>query len=424
MEIQFEKATVKDFENLTCNIWEKADYFSQYCDFLFSQGHFNYRIVTKSCEGAKMQLINPYTNATKEVISFVSNDYLGFSKHPKVIEAGIEAVRTYGAGAGASPLIGGQLEIHDQLEKKISGFFGQKAAIIFSNGYAANSGTLSVLLGPNDIAILDMFVHASVTDGCQQTNKKYFLHNNMESLEMVLKQSKDKYNNKVVVVDGVYSQEGDVALLDQIYELTQRYGAFLVVDDAHGIGVLGNTGRGSLEHFNMLDKADMITGTFSKTFGSVGGFAVASEAIVNLLNYHSRPNIFSAAGTPQAAASAIKGIELIDEEPQWQQKINNNINYFRQGLETLNIDYGHTCSGVFPIRLRNDIKVKETTKFLFENGVYGNPILYPAVPRKLSRIRMSLSALHEKEDLDKALNLFEEINKKIGISRLDCMGRN
>lgn len=413
-------ATPKDFDcNGNFDLIERANLFTKYINWRTTLKHNTYRVDSLTGSGANMEVIDPYTGKTRDVISFVSNDYLGFSHHPKIIEASINAIKEYGVGSGASPLIGGQLHIHNALEKKIADFFEKEDAITFTAGFAANSGTLSALLGKHDIAILDMFVHASVVDGCCNTNKKFFLHNNMDSLESVLKSVYNKYRTKIIVVDGVYSQDGDIAPLDKIVSLAKEYRALVMVDDAHGIGIFGKKGRGVLEEYNLLSEVDFITGTFSKTFGSVGGYLVANKSLITYLKYYSRANIFSAAATPQSVAAIIKGIELLHEEPEWQQKIQNNMHYFKEQLQKLHINCGNTESAIFPIMICDELKTNDAAKILFENGVYVNPITYPAVTRKQSRLRMSILATHSKEDLDKALNLLDYVIQKLNITKCE-----
>ncbi len=408
--------SIKDFEKAGNNIYDRAKQTEAYLQFRISHKHLPYRIISTGSSGPVMQIINPYTHKKEKVVSFVSNDYLGFSQHPKIIDAGIKAIQEFGAGSGASPLIGGHNVLHEELENQIAHYLKNEHAIIFPTGYASNHGTLASLLDKNDIAILDMYVHASVYDGCRHTNQKVFLHNNVDSLKRILKNSKE-YKNRFVIVDGTYSQDGDLAKLDEIYMVTKENNGFLVVDDAHGIGILGETGRGALEAFNLLNKVDIITGTFSKAFGTIGGYVVAKKEIITLLKFNSRLNIFSAALTPQATASALKAISLIDEEPEWREKLRENISYFKKGLNDINIDFGNTESAIFPIMIRDEKKVDEAATFLIENGIYVNPILYPAVPRKNSRLRISILATHTTDNLNKALNLIDHTSKKFNFSK-------
>ena len=235
---------------------------------------------------------------------------------------------------------------------------------------------------------------------------------NMADLERILENTSNRYANRVIVVDGVYSQDGDIAPLNVICEIAHRHGAFLIVDDAHGIGIWGNTGRGISEHFSVLKSVDLITGTFSKTFGSVGGYAVGNKEIINLLKYFSNENIFSAAATPQSVGSIMKAIDLIDEEPIWRSRIWDNINHFKIGLESIGIDFGKTNSAIFPIMVRDNTKAMKMADILYQNGIFVNPILYPAVPKKQTRLRMSILATHTFEQLDKTLNLLEWLFKQ------------
>lgn len=408
MKSEFDNMTLKDFENRGQNLLTRAKQIDDYISYRYKIQHLPYRVISLTGSSARIKVIDPYTNREKEMISFVSNDYLGLSHHPEVINASIRALEQYGAGAGASPLIGGHNYLHEQLEQEIARFLRNEYAISYTSGYAANCSTLLAIMGKEDIAIMDMFTHASVFDGCLCTNTKRFLHNNIDSLSHVLKNTKE-YKNRFVIIDGVYSQEGDVAPLDKIYTVCREYNAFLIVDDAHGIGVLGKTGGGIIEDYNLLDKVDMITGTFSKSFGSVGGYAIARKEIITLLRYYSRQNIFSAAATPQAAASAIKAIQLVDKEPKLRNSILENIEYFKNGLEIIGLDYGNTVSAIFPVMVRNEQNVKEASRVLFDQGVYVNPISYPAVPEKLSRLRFSITAMHTQKDLDETLDILDSI---------------
>lgn len=410
--MDYQRVSLKDFENVGQPIRQRAKDFFLYSSYMTESRQNNYRLALESGTGASITLHQKNDFGKNKFIGFVSNDYLGFSHHPKILEAGRDALYKYGAGSGASPLIGGLLDIHQNLEHKIAAFFGREDAITFTSGFGTNSGVLNAILGESDLAILDMFVHASVISGCSKTNVKRFLHNDIVSLERILENASNNYANKVIVVDGVYSQDGDIAPLNEICILAKRYDAFLVVDDAHGIGIWGDTGRGVLESFSALGLVDLITGTFSKTFGSVGGYAVGNKEIINLLKYFSNENIFSAAATPQSTGSIIKAIDLIDEEPFWKSRIWENITYFKGGLESIGIDFGKSNSAIFPIMIRDNERAMKIADFLYQNGVFVNPILYPAVPKKQSRLRMSILAVHTIEQLDKTLNLLEWAFKK------------
>lgn len=416
MEIEFSKASFKDFENVSrMDAWERARLFNQYLHFLDKEDRLNYRLVSVTGCGPEMNILCKDSSVPRTCISFVSNDYLGFTQHPEIKNKVIEGIRRFGTGAGASPAIGGQLSFHEELEKKIAGFFNRSSAIIYTTGYTANSATLMCLLQKEDIAIVDMAVHASVYEGCQLTNLKVFLHNRMDVLERILKESKDKYRTKMVIVDGVYSQDGDIAPLDKILELCRHYGAYLAVDDAHGVGVIGKTGRGAMEKYKILDQVDLITGTFSKTFANVGGYAIASAELINFLKYQSRQHLFSATSSP-AAVGILRAIELIDEEPQWMQKLQSNIRYFKAGLNNLGLDTGTTESAIIPVKTGDPALTAKLGRILLKAGIYTNPIIYPAVSKKNARIRMSLMATHSIAQLDMALNAFEDADKKLHLS--------
>jgi len=273
------------------------------------------------------------------------------------------------------------------------------------------------LLKKEDIAIVDMAVHASVYEGIAGTTVKRFLHNNTEALERILASAQHTYRTKMVIIDGVYSQDGDVAKLKEILEITKKYGGVLLVDDAHGIGVLGETGRGAMEYHDVLDQVDIITGTFSKTFANVGGYLVANNPdLISYLQFQSRQYAFSAAATP-AIVGVTRAIELIDEEPHWQKQLWNNVEYYKKGLLDIGLEIGATDSAIIPVKIGDVYVNSQVGKLLLENGVYTNPIMYPAVSLKDSRIRMSLMATHTKEHLDKALNVFEYISNKLQLKK-------
>jgi glycine C-acetyltransferase len=416
MNINFEQASFKDFENVAGqDAYTTASEFGKYLDFLRANGHLNYRIESLSPVGPEMDLLLPGDTEATRAVCLVSNDYLGFSQHPKIKAAVIDGVTQFGTGSGASPAIGGHFVYHRTLEQKIAAFYKRKDAILYTTGYTANSATLQCLMHKEDLAILDMAVHASVYEGCLTTNVKTFLHNNMEMLEKVLKTAQHHYRTKMVIIDGVYSQDGDLASLDKIAELTHHYGAYLVVDDAHGIGVVGDTGRGVIEMYQAYQQVDIITGTFSKALGNIGGYVIAAPELINYLKFQSKQHLFSTTATP-AIMGIIKAIELVDEEPFWKDKLWYNINYLKNGLKDIGLDTGNTASAVIPVKVGNILKTLEAGRLLLRAGVYTNPIMYPAVSKKNARIRMNVMATHTFEQLDKVLNAFWDVDSKLNIS--------
>lgn len=406
--------SLKDFElNLNKNAIERANDFQMYINQLNDFGCKSYWIASHTGIKATMSI----EGYNKPVISFIANDYLGMSQREETIQAGINALKKYGTGACAAQVIGGYLDIHKQLEEEIADFVGQEDALLFSSGFGANAGVLRALLGKNDIALIDPFIHTSTLAGLHETNIKRIGHNDLEYLEMVLKDVKDKYQTKLVIIDGVYSQDGDLSKLPEIIELCNKYEAMLMVDDAHGIGVMGKNGRGTAEHFQCLGKIDIITGTFSKSFGCVGGFVAASKKLIQYLRFYADSNVFSAAPTPQVTASVLAALRLIKTAPEIRQKLWENTNYLRKKLIERGFDIGKSVSPIFPIMVRDNKKVYQIAKMLQEKGIFTIAIVYPAVRTKEARLRVSILSTHEKEHLDSLVNALEEINKVIQIKQ-------
>lgn len=414
--MDFENCSLADFAKTPgLDLMQRAALFQEFTNDMRDRHWFQYRRVSTTGSGPVMGVIDPYTGQEREMIYFASNDYLNLTKHPRVIAAGRAALEKYGAGAGSVPLLGGTLDIHVELEKEIARFKGCEDAILYTSGFGSNCGTLLAMLQEEDCAILDLLVHASIIDGCKGAKVEFFRHNNMDSLERVLKKVKDRFRTKLVVVDGVYSMDGDIAPLDRIVELAHHYGAYVMVDEAHATGVIGEHGRGTPEHCHVEGKVDIVAGTFSKGLGGVGGFIATSKELVNLLHFYSRHYMFSTAPTPQVTASLREAIRVIEEEPELRARLWDNIRYFREGLTSLGFDLGNAETAIFPIIIGDDYKVKEICRRCHEAGLYVNPVLYPAVPKKLARIRISLMATHTREHLDKALNILEDLGREYGI---------
>ncbi len=417
--INFETATFKEFENIPDHdLAATTKIFKEFTDYMETNEQMNFRFITQG-SGPEVVVSSPFLKEPTTCVSLVSNDYLNFTQHPKVKQAAIDGIRKYGTGAGASPLIGGHHEYHVMLENKLSAFFNKPkgSSIVFTTGYTANSATLLALLKPEDCAIVDMEVHASVYEGLLNTNTKRFPHNSMVHLERALADTKNTHRTRLVIIDGVYSQNGDLAKLDEIKELVKSYGAYLMVDDAHGIGVLGETGRGAIEVYDALEDVDIIAGTLSKAFGHIGGFIIASADIVNYLRYQSRQQVFSSTSTP-ATYGLLKAIDLIDEKPHWRKQLAENVTYFRNGLLSLGVDIGTSASPIIPIKIGDPHRTATVARMLLQAGIYANCIVYPGVAKKDARIRTSLMATHTRAHLDHTLNVLEDIGKKISLQKL------
>lgn len=406
-----EQYSLKDFaQSSGLNIIQRSEKFQLYTNQLKEHNHNLYHIEALSGVGAHMIIENSIKPQKREVVSFVSNDYLGMSQHPETKEAGIKAVELYGTGACAAPIIGGFMKLHRELEERLAQFLGYEDAMIFSSGFGANAGVLGGVMGKNDIALVDSFIHASVYDGLLQTNVKRIGHNDMEYLELNLKKTQNNYDTTMLICDGVYSQNGDLGMLPESIELCRKYGACVMVDDAHGIGVFGENGRGVTEYQNIIGKPDILSGTFSKSFGCVGGFVAASRKMIELFRFYGRTRTFSAAPTPQATASALKALELIEKKPEIRTKLWDNVYYMKSQLLANGYDIKETVSPIFPIMVRDNYLVKEVAKMLLDRGFYTIGICYPAVSNNDSRIRASVLATHTKEDIDGFINALNEID--------------
>ncbi len=351
----------------------------------------------------------------RPMIMMSSNNYLGLTSHPKVKEAAIDAVRRYGTGCAGSRFLNGTLSIHEELEQQLSQFLHKEAAIVFPTGFQANLGAISALVGKQDVIAIDKLNHASIFDGCRLSfgQIRKYKHNDMTDLERILRGSDGRAG--FVVVDGVFSMEGDVADLPGIVELCRRYGAGLMVDDAHGIGVLGRDGRGTAEHFGLEDEVDVIMGTYSKSLATIGGCLAADADVIDYLKHHARALIFSASLPPAPVAAALAALRIIENEPERRERLWRNANYLRDGFRGLGFDTGVSETPVVPVMVGDEEKVLYTWRRLFDRGVFASPVLYPAVPPGMALIRTSCMATHTVEHLDLVLDVFAQVGREMGL---------
>ncbi|MES0489045.1 MAG: aminotransferase class I/II-fold pyridoxal phosphate-dependent enzyme [Leptospirales bacterium] len=383
-------------------------------------GHNLSRRVMLSENGNRVLVEDSTSNTEREMIMMGSNSYLGLNNHPRVKKAAIEAIEKYGTGAGSPPHFSGYFDIHRKLEKNITWLKGSEAAIIFPSGYSTNVGLISCFMGPKDTIILDKLAHASIIDGALLSGVKIvtYLHNNMESLERALiSTKKNTEGDRLVVVEGVYSMDGDIAPLDEIYALTEKHGAKLMVDEAHSTGVLGKTGRGATEHYNLDGKIDLVMGTFSKSLGGVGGFVAAKKEIIQYLRFYSRAYFFAASPSPSQVAAQNEAVNVLREEPIWHKRLMENITYFHTQLRENNYDIGDTITPITPLEIGEPVKLLSIARFFNDNNVFVNPVPFPAVPRKKDRLRFSVTALHTKKDLDEVLEVLDAADKKFKIRK-------
>ena len=352
----------------------------------------------------------------KKVLMFGSNAYLGLTNHPKVKEAAIEAIKKYGTGCAGSRFLNGTLDIHIQLEKRLAEFVGKEDAIVYSTGFQVNLGVVSCLTGREDYILWDELDHASIIEGHRLSfsTKLKYKHNDMESLEKQL-QKCDPNKVKLIVTDGVFSMEGDVAKLPEICALAKKYNANVMVDEAHGLGVFGKQGRGTCDHFGVTNDVDLIMGTFSKSLASIGGFIAADESIINYLRHHSRSYIFSASNTPAATAAANAALDIMINEPERIEHLWKLTNYALDGFRQMGCEIGHTSTPIIPLFIRDNDLTFTIVKELFEAGIFVNPVVSPAVASEDTLIRFSLMATHTKEQLDYALEQIHRVFKNHGL---------
>ena len=352
----------------------------------------------------------------KKVLMFGSNSYLGLTVHPKVKKAAMDAVEKYGTGCAGSRFLNGTLDIHEELEEKLAEFVNKEKAILFSTGFQANLGAISALANKNEYIILDKSDHASIVDGTRLSDAtiKRFLHNNMCSLEKVLS-SIDINVPKFIIVDGVYSMDGDITNLPEIIKLKNRYNAKVMVDDAHSLGVIGKNGRGTANYYNLEDETDVIMGTFSKSFASLGGFIASSEEVIEYLRHFARSLIFSASITPSSTAAVLASLEIMQKEPELIEKLWENTKRMRNGVLDMGYNIGVSTTPIIPLIVGDNEKVLMMRKILFENGVFVNPVVSPAVPPNQTLIRLSLMATHTFKQIDLALEKIYEVGRKLEI---------
>jgi 8-amino-7-oxononanoate synthase len=352
----------------------------------------------------------------KKVLMFGSNSYLGLTNHPKVKAAAKAAIEKYGTGCAGSRFLNGTLDIHIQLEEKLANLVGKEGALCYSTGFQVNLGVVSLLAGRNDYLLLDELDHASIIEGSRLSFSKVlkFAHNDMNALECKLKLCDDD-RIKLIVVDGVFSMEGDIIKLPELVRLADKYNASVMVDDAHSLGVLGKNGSGTASHFGLTDKVDLIMGTFSKSFASLGGFIAADKEVINFIKHNSRSLIFSASMTPASVAAVLASIEIMETEPERIQHLWDITHYALNGFKTAGFDVGKSETPIIPLFIRDDIKALQLTQILLADGIFVNPVVSPAVPKEDSLIRYSLMATHTEAQVEESIDKISRAAKSLGI---------
>jgi len=389
----------------------KTDWITQELEGLKTQGLYNRIRTIGSPQGAWLVVDG------KKVLNFCSNNYLGLANHPKLVEAAKKAMDEMGVGPAAVRTIAGTMTLHLELEKRLAAFKGVEAAITFQSGFSANLATIPALVGKEDVIFSDRLNHASIIDGCRLSGGKIipYDHCDAASLEAVIKENLSQFRRAIIITDGVFSMDGDVAPLDKIYEVAKKYDVLLMVDDAHGEGVLGRGGRGIVDHFGLHGKVDVEVGTMSKAFGVVGGVVAGTPVIVEWLRLRGRPFLFSSAVTVPDAAACIAALDILESSTELVDRLWDNTRYFKAEMKKLGFDTGLSTTPITPVMLGEATLAQQFSRELFEAGVFAMALGYPTVPQGKARIRVMISAAHAKGDLDKGLEAFAKVGKKLGV---------
>jgi glycine C-acetyltransferase len=358
----------------------------------------------------------------KKVINLASNNYLGLTTHPKLRQAAIEATKKYGVGSGAVRTIAGTMKIHMELEEKIARFKNVEASVVFQSGFAANAGTVAAVLGKDDFIVSDELNHASIIDGARLSRAtiKVFRHKDVAHAEEQLKEVADKPGHKLLITDGVFSMDGDIAPLPALCDLAEKYGAIMMVDDAHSSGVLGRNGRGTIDHYKVHGRVDIQVGTLSKAIGALGGYVCGSHDLIDFLYHRARPFLFSTSHPPSVAATCIAAFEVLEQEPERIEKLWENTRFWKKELGGLGFNIGGVNTPasetpITPIIIGDGARTMEFSRELFKEGVMGTGIAFPTVPEGKARVRTIMTATHTRDELDKALEVLRKAGKQMGI---------
>jgi glycine C-acetyltransferase len=353
----------------------------------------------------------------KEVINLASNNYLGLTTHPKLREAALEAVRKYGVGSGAVRTISGTMSLHMQLEERIASFKRVEACVVFQSGFAANAGTVSAILGPEDHIISDELNHASIIDGCRLSRAKIhvFPHKDFAAAEKILGELDSVPGHKLLISDGVFSMDGDIGPLPGLVDAAEKHGAIMMVDDAHSSGVLGRNGRGTIDHFDLHGRVAIQVGTLSKAIGVLGGYVCGSRDLIEFLYHRARPFLFSTSHPPAVAAACLSAFDVLEQEPERIQALWDNTRYFKAGLKAAGFNTGISETPITPVIVGEAKTAHELSRELFREGVLATGIGFPTVPKGKARVRTIVAATHTRQDLDRALEVFGKVGKKMGL---------
>ena len=422
-EINSDNYTLADFIEISDkDLFTKTKLFWEAIKDMTQKGFNTYRRLLLSACKNRVLVWDEKTGKPREMIMMDSNNYLGLTVDPKMIKATKETIEKYGVGAGSAPLLAGTYNLHTELEAKLAKLTSCDDAVVFPTGYMANIGCISALIKRKDIAIVDDAVHASIIDGCKLSEGSFrtFKHSDTQNLKQVLESSQDKYFGKLIIVEGIYGIDGDMAPLPVIAEVAEEYRAKVMVDDTHAIGVIGEDGRGTISHFKMEGKIDIVMGTLSHALGGMGGFIASSPEAVNYLRYYARSFFFASSLPPYLAASALAAIEVMENRPELNQNLWKNIKYMKENLEYLGFRIGNSQSAIISIIIGNELLLRRMNKRLHEEGIYLSALPYPAVPRGQERLRLKLMATHIQADLNRTLEALEKVGREFGVLGKSC----
>lgn len=420
LDNKLENRSLADFVNYpSTDLFVKAKLFYEVINKELTNRFEMFSYYLDSPSSSSSKFIQRHTKKAKQMIMLGSNNYLGLTTHPDVIKATEEALKKYGTGNGSGAMVGGTLSIHKELEEKLADFIGKESVMIFNSGYSTNLGVLSGLLRPSDAIINDQMNHASIFDGCSLSGAKvlFFSHNSPKSLERVLKRAKMNYNGIMLVVDGIYSTDGSLSPLPEILKLAKKYECKVMVDEAHGFGILGKNGAGASEHFGVVDKVDIVMGTMSKSLAGVGGFAASDKEVIEYLRFYARSYLFSTGVPPSIAATVLKSLEIIKKDKSIRERLFMNIEIFKKGLEKFKLNIGDPKAAIIPIFISDTKMLLKVSASLFDKGVFHNVMSYPAVPMGGSLLRFGIMATHTEKEIKKALEIISDVIDETGLKK-------
>ena len=395
------------------NLKKKTEFFNSFIDELLNSKQMLHLRCISSPADREVKVIDAYTGEVKLMLMFGSNNYLGLANHPYIKEFVRNIIQKYGTGIGGPPLLNGYTALHRELEERLAHLKGAEDVLIFSSGYGANVGLVSALMNSEDLVVYDSYSHASFHDGIKMSGAQavHFSHNDVEMLEQTLERTESmNFKDRFVGVEGVYSVDGDIAPLDKIVPICKRNNAILIVDDAHGTGVMGNNGSGTAKHFGLDGDIDITMGTFSKTFAVTGGFVAASKSIINYLRFFARSYMFSASLPPTVVASVLAALDVMEKEPELVNRLKDNINYTAQCLTQLGFP-ANSLTPIFPLRVPVNMNIRDASFKFHQKGIFINSIEYPAVPKSQQRFRISIMATQTKADIDRLMEVISDIWK-------------